>query len=164
MDSVGYCPQMYLNDICLPPILAQSVVPPLPRHFISDISHAHISVFLVGNMRILDCVMLDNNGFISWWSYLQECFSEPSPFSFIALGWWATSEEVETAKGVLMRTVGRSCASPKFTAPCHWQCYFDNRTPLSWPSAHLSLAEQPDGWHYTDSILHFVQDSINFLK
>lgn len=72
MDSVGHCPQMCLNDICLLPVLAQSVLP--PPHFISDISHAHISVFLVGNIWILDPVMLDNNGLISWWSYLQEVF------------------------------------------------------------------------------------------
>ena len=29
--------------------------------------------------------------------------------------------------------------------------------------AHLFLAEEQDGWHYTDSILHFVEESINFF-
>ena len=60
-------------------------------YFISDISHTHVSVSLVGNMKILDPIMPDNNGLISQWNYLQTgSSSELSPFSFIALGWWAT--------------------------------------------------------------------------
>lgn len=58
MDFVGHFPKMFLNDICVSLILAQS-------SFISAISRTHVSVFLIGNVQILDPIMPDYNGLLS---------------------------------------------------------------------------------------------------
>lgn len=117
------------------------------------------SLFLVGNMEVLDPIMPDNNGLLSreLWN-LQTGTSSELSILLHRLG------PVGNLRGDVN---SERCFNEGLLDEIAYlqRAQLLNRTGsvYLWPLHRLSLAEEQDGWHPTDSILRFVEGKTNFL-